>query len=209
MIPLIDVGCADPAWQYDDRNANGERGASFKYGVMSTEALCRLDVAPLFARDAVLFLWAVSPMLPDAFRVGAAWGFEYKTVGFTWVKTNRDGTPFTGLGHYTRANPEMCLLFTRGKRLERADRGVRQLVEAPVDPADLDAWATEVVYAQRREHSRKPDEVMARIERLYPSAVKLEMFARQRRPGWMAHGNQVPGGSDVEIPMRATQGVLL
>lgn len=203
------VLAADPAWQYDDANANGERGASFKYGVMTTDEICRLDVGAVCAPDCTLFLWAVPPMLPDAFRVGEAWGFEYKTVGFTWVKTNRDGTPFTGLGHYTRGNPELCLLFRRGKTLQRADRGVRQLVEAPVHPADLEAWATEVVYAQRREHSRKPDEVMTRVERLYPDVPKLEMFARQRRDGWMSWGNQVPGGSDVEIPMRAKQGVLL
>ena len=100
------------------------------------------------------------------------WGFTYKSVGFVWAKrTPRDTGWHMGCGYGTRANAEYCLLGTRG-RPKRLARDVRQLVVAP-----------------RREHSRKPDEIAAAIERLFPGA-RLEMFARTARPGWDAWGVQ-------------------
>ena len=112
--------------------------------------LTTLPVADLAADDCVLFLWATDPLLPKAFKLIEAWGFEYKTVGFYWVKTNAaaksDQDFFTGLGYWTRANPEQCLLATRGKP-SRKSKDVRRLI---VD--------------RRREHSRKPDQVRDRIE---------------------------------------------
>jgi N6-adenosine-specific RNA methylase IME4 len=120
-----------------------------------------------------LFLWATDPLLPRALDVIEAWGFVYKTVAFTWVKTNRTGRGFfTGLGYWTRANPEICLLATRGNP-RRVGRDVPRLLIAP-----------------RREHSRKPDEVYGRIERLVPGPY-LELFARARRPNWTAWGAEV------------------
>ena len=108
-----------------------------------------------------------------------SWGFTYKTVGFYWAKLNRGRGGmmidqrdfFTGMGFWTRANPEPCLLATRGKPKRRSG-GVRKLVIAP-----------------RREHSRKPDEVHERIEQLCDGPY-LELFARQTRPGWDAWGMQ-------------------
>jgi site-specific DNA-methyltransferase (adenine-specific) len=187
---------ADPPWQHGDKNANGERGAGFKYPTMSTREICEMDVAAVCADDALLYLWAVPPMLPDAFRVIEAWGFEYKTMAFGWVKLNLDGSPFMGLGHYTRGNIEPVLVARRGATMERAHKGISQVV------VDADA-----VFAQRGEHSAKPAEVHRRIEVMYPGVVKLELFARTRREGWLAWGNQTPGGSDVEIPMQR-QGLL-
>ena len=101
-----------------------------------------------------------------------AWGFTYKTVGFYWVKRNPgrdDASFFTGLGYWTRANPEQCLLATRGKPRRRA-RDVKRLVVEP-----------------RREHSRKPDVIRERIERLVEGPY-LELFARETKPGWDAWG---------------------
>jgi N6-adenosine-specific RNA methylase IME4 len=114
--------------------------------------------------------------LPRAFDLIKAWGFEYKTVGFYWVKLNttakHDADYFTGLGYWTRANPEQCLLATRGKPSRRS-KAVRRLV---VD--------------KRREHSRKPDVVRERIEELIDGPY-LELFSRETKPGWDCWGDQV------------------
>src|ERR1700730_15421763 len=133
-------------------------------------------VADWAAGDCVLFLWATDPLLPRAFEVIAAWGFAYKTVAFTWAKTTKDGAGFPiGCGYWTRANPEQCLLATRG-RPQRLSRAVPQLIISP-----------------RREHSRKPDEAYERIEALVPGPY-LELFARAPRAGWAAWGYAVATG---------------
>jgi N6-adenosine-specific RNA methylase IME4 len=164
---------ADPPWSFRNWSAKGTgRNAVSHYDCMDFVALTRLPVAELAAEDCVLFLWATDPLLPKALQLIEAWGFEYKTVGFHWVKQNKasDGF-FTGLGYWTRANPEQCLLATRGKPARKA-KDVRRLV---VD--------------RRREHSRKPDEVRERIERLV-NGPYLEMFAREIKQGWDCWGNE-------------------
>ena len=162
---------ADPPWHWKARSQKGEgRSAKNHYDVMRLSDLMWLPIPA--ADDCVLFMWAIDPMLPQAFKLINGWGFTYKTVAFTWAKINVSGKDPIGGGYWTRANPEMCLLATRGKP-KRIDKGVRQLVMAP-----------------RREHSRKPDEVYDGIERLVAGPY-LEMFARQTRPGWDAWGNEV------------------
>jgi N6-adenosine-specific RNA methylase IME4 len=120
-------------------------------------------------------MWAVDPLLDQAMELIRAWGFEYKTVGFYWVKLNskakHDADFFTGLGYWTRANPEQCLMATRGKPARKA-KDVRRLV-----------------VESRREHSRKPDCVRERIERLVVGPY-LELFARETKPGWDCWGDQ-------------------
>ncbi len=169
---------ADPPWPFRTWSKKGKgRSPEAWYDCMSIEAIAALPVRDWSARDAVLLLWATDPLLPRAFEVIAAWGFTYRTVGFCWVKLRPGATPmllserdfFTGLGFWTRANPELCLLATRGSPKRRA-ADVRRLIVSP-----------------RREHSRKPDEAYERIERLVDGPY-LELFARQRRPGWDAWG---------------------
>lgn len=144
------------------------------YVCMGTEAIRALPVRDIAAQDCILFLWATYPMLPDALSVIEAWGFAYKTVAFTWVKANRSGKGFHfGLGYWTRANPEICLLATRG-RPRRLSRAVPNLLVSPL-----------------REHSRKPDEARERIVALCGDLPKAELFARQKVPGWSAWGNEV------------------
>ncbi|MBC6439770.1 MAG: DNA methyltransferase [Rhodospirillales bacterium] len=172
---------ADPPWHFATWSGKGEgRSATAHYGCMSQRDLAALPVASWAAPDAALLMWTTDTHLPRALDLIEAWGFTYKTVGFTWAKLNRSATGrgsytdrdfFTGMGYWTRANPEQCLLATRGKP-QRQGRDVRQLVVAP-----------------RREHSRKPDEVYDRIERLIDGPY-LEMFARQTRPGWDAWGDE-------------------
>jgi N6-adenosine-specific RNA methylase IME4 len=167
---------ADPPWHFRVRSPKGEgRSATQHYNVMSLDAIKALPVGDLADDDCALFLWAIDSMLPEALSVIAAWGFTYKTVAFSWVKLNAKSPGFfVGMGFWSRANPEQCLLATRDKP-KRLHRDVRQLVVAP-----------------RREHSRKPDEVRSRIMRLVDGPY-LELFARQRAPGWEAWGNEVTG----------------
>jgi len=168
---------ADPPWSFRNWSAKGTgRNPISHYDCLSFDALAALPISDLAADDCVLFLWAVDPLLPRAFELIRAWGFEYKTVGFYWVKLNSlsktNAEFFTGLGYWTRANPEQCLLATRGSPKRRA-KDVRRLV---VD--------------RRREHSRKPDVVRERIERLVDGPY-LELFARETKHGWDCWGDQL------------------
>jgi N6-adenosine-specific RNA methylase IME4 len=168
---------ADPPWPYATYSAKGKgRSAEAHYSTMSIEDIAALPVGNWAADDSALLLWVTKPIAPRGYEVIKAWGFEYKTVAFTWVKTlaaKDDVTLFGppplrfhfGMGHWTRSNPEQCLLATRGK------------------PHRLNANVEELILAPRRGHSVKPDETYARIERLLAGPY-LELFARQRRPGW-------------------------
>jgi N6-adenosine-specific RNA methylase IME4 len=153
---------SDPPWRFETFSDKG-RGRSPKYRVERTPDLVRMP--PPAADNSALFLWTIDTHMQQALSLIKAWGFEYKTVAFIWVK------PQMGLGYWTRKEAEICLMGTRGKP-KRVGRGVRQVIRAP-----------------RREHSRKPDEVYSRIEALVGGPY-LEMFARQQWPGWDSWGNE-------------------
>lgn len=162
---------ADPPWQYGDRCLH-RGGAERHYKTVGLPALSLLRVDRLALPDAALFLWATPPMLIEAIALMRAWGFTYKTIAFTWVKLNRDGTPAWGMGHWTRANAEHVLLGIRGKP-KRASAAVHQIVRSP-----------------REDHSRKPAEVRRRIEELILGR-RVELFAREHVDGWDAWGLDV------------------
>lgn len=158
---------------------------------MTIEEICKIPVADWAAEDCALFLWITDPQLPQGLRVMEAWGFRYTTVAFYWAKLRRawkgpgidpSADFHMGLGYWTRANPEICLLGVRGRPVRKA-RDVRKLVVSPV-----------------REHSRKPDEIRDQILRLVDGPA-LEMFARSSHPGWDAWGKEV-GLLDEEHPVR-------
>ena len=114
------------------------------------------------------------PLLDKAFEVMRAWGFTYKTCGFTWVKRNKvSNSWFWGLGYWTRANAEICLLATKGKP-HRASKSVHQVCDARI-----------------MEHSRKPGEIRDRIVQLCGDLPRIELFARQYADGWDCWGNEV------------------
>lgn len=173
---------ADPAWQYKQ----GGRGAAENhYATMPVDEICALPVRDLAAPDAVLFLWGTYALTPEALQVMDAWGFAFKTLAFDWVKYTAKNKEHFGLGQWTRGNSEPCWLGIRGKPPRRVDAGVRQLVTT----FEIES---EVVPAQRREHSRKPVEVRQRIERLMGAELPaVELFARERAEGWECWGNQV------------------
>ena len=151
--------------------------ARVHYETMSPEEIIGLPVMDLAADNCVLFCWACWPTFPLALEAIEAWGFTYKTMGFVWVKG--EGLPLfpedirdqMGMGYWSRANTEPCILATRGKPKRKA-ADVRQ-----------------VILDRRRQHSRKPDEIYSRIERLVDGPY-LEMFARQQWPGWDVWGNE-------------------
>jgi N6-adenosine-specific RNA methylase IME4 len=170
---------ADPPWSFKAWSGKGTaRSADNHYSTMSMSDLAGLPIRRLAAEDCALFVWCVWPSINDALEIiKDGWGFTYKTCAFCWMKADPyrlfadDATPFAGMGYWTRANSEVCLLATRGKP-KRLNADVRQGIIAP-----------------RREHSRKPDGVHQRIERLVAGPY-LELFARQKRPGWTVWGNQ-------------------
>lgn len=181
---LFDVGLIDPPWSFATYSDKGKgKSPERHYPTMTIEDICALPIGDLFGPNGVLFLWVTWPiLLTQAPRVIEAWGFEYKTSGFVWAKTNKksDGF-FMGTGYYTRANTEPCLLcIKKGGRAPVANRGVRELIVAPVT-----------------RHSEKPQEQYERIEALYPEGRKIEIFARARRVGWWALGNEVNAGMDI------------
>jgi N6-adenosine-specific RNA methylase IME4 len=169
---------ADPPWTFATYSRKGKgRSPEAYYDCMSLADIKALPVGEWAADHCALFLWTTDPMLENAFDVIRAWGFSYKTVGFYWVKLNKSATQpvlgasdfFTGLGFWTRANPELCLLATRG------------------NPRRLRADVAKLIVSPRREHSRKPDEIYDRIEALCEGPY-LEMFARSERLGWRTWG---------------------
>jgi N6-adenosine-specific RNA methylase IME4 len=168
---------ADPPWRF--ATWSGERAVSARaqagdpYPTMTLADLRAMRIGEaLAARDAVLFLWVVDAHFAEAWSLLRAWGFAYKTVAFVWVKTTLDGrSPKMGMGKWRRGESEQCWLATRGRPRVLA-HDVRQVIVAPL-----------------REHSRKPDEQYARIERL-AAGPRIELFARERRRGWAARGDQ-------------------
>jgi N6-adenosine-specific RNA methylase IME4 len=134
---------------------------------MPTDEICGLfeEIGDPAKRDAVLFLWATNPMLQDALRVMAAWGFTY-VHHWIWDKE------IAGTGYWGRDRHELLLIGKRGN---------------PVPP--LPGSQPETVYRERKgRHSAKPDHFAEQIERLYPDMLRLELFCRTPRPGWRAWG---------------------
>ena len=152
---------------------------------MSIDELCALPVETLAEKDCLLFLWATFPQLPEALRLIRAWGFTFKTVAFVWLKLNKKSpTWFYGLGYWTRDNAEICLLAKRGKP-KRRSAGVHQFIISPVE-----------------EHSKKPDVTRDKIIELAGDLTRVELFARQKTPGWDVWGNEVD--SDLSLTPQET-----
>jgi N6-adenosine-specific RNA methylase IME4 len=181
-VPFYRVLLVDPPWQYRDKNANGGRGAAFKYPVLSMDELKAMRVADLADKDAVLYLWITGPMLASGVgqELLTAWGFKPLTMAFTWVKLTQDRKRTSmGLGHTTRSSNEFVLLGKRGKGVPVVDHSVDSTILSP-----------------RLGHSEKPPEAIERIMRLHGPSLDLprvELFARPQAvgamKGWCQWGN--------------------
>lgn len=172
---------ADPPWQYRVYSQKGKgRSAESHYPTMGIEEIKSLQVADLADRDCALFLWVTMPCLLEGISVLKAWGFQYKTVAFVWVKQNKKADSlFWGMGYWTRSNVELCILATKGSP-KRQSAGVHQ-----------------VILSHIREHSRKPQEARERIVRLMGDIPRIELFAREKTDGWDVWGNEVE--PDIEL----------
>jgi N6-adenosine-specific RNA methylase IME4 len=175
---------ADPGWRYRDKAKAGSRGVDGKYkSTMSMDEIVDLPVQQIATDNAYLFLWVTSPLIGEIIQSGLMkhWGFKQKNVAFTWIKTTKHGKLHWGMGNWTRANPEFCLLGIRGKP-KRISCAVHSVVMAPIGP-----------------HSRKPDVVRDRIVELCGDLPRVELFARQRTPGWLAWGDELTAFNSAEI----------
>lgn len=166
---------ADPPWTHKRTGSKkSSRGMAKQfYPIMSTEAICELPIGEIVQDDCALFLWATWPNLPAALSVIEAWGFTYFGLGFEWIKKTATGKDFFGMGYWTRANSEPCLLAFRGKMVP-CRHDIRQIVESPIQG-----------------HSRKPAVIREKIVQLMGDLPRIELFARQRVDDWDCWGNEV------------------
>lgn len=174
-----DVILMDPPWSYYGQQDKWGAAAKF-YKTMNDQDLLSLQVRELARDTSVVFCWATSPRLDFAISLLRHWGFHYRGISFVWVKSRKDGTPIGARGvrpSIVKPTTEFVIAASatrKGRPMPLADESVSQVVLAPTTA-----------------HSQKPDEIHKRIDRLYPSASKLEMFARRGRRGWDAWGDEV------------------
>jgi len=191
---------ADPPWHYNNRRLTRKDGGKSRFGigaagrypVMKTDDICNLPVAKLADDNCALFLWTTFPRYDAGLKVMEAWGFDYKSIGFLWVKLNpgranqevpwgmsaietMEWLSFFGIGYYTKSNPEPCLLGIKGRMKPVSNR------------------VSNVIFAPRRRHSAKPDIVRHKIVELFGYLPRVELFAREQVAGWDAIGNEIDG----------------
>ena len=136
------------------------------------EEIKNLPINELADENCALFLWVTFPLLDEQIKMFKEWGFSYKTLGFSWIKTNKnDKKPCFGVGYYTKSNCEVCLLGVKGQMKPVSNK------------------VSSVIISERREHSRKPDEFISLIEACSPGPY-IELFARGTRSGWTLWGDQ-------------------
>jgi len=167
---------ADPAWTFKTYSKKGKekKSAENHYNCMNIQDIYSLPVEDIADDDCVLMLWVTYPLLKEGLKTIEEWGFTYKTCGFSWVKKNKIAdTFFWGLGYWTRANNEICLLATKGKP-KRVSKSVHQIVYEPID-----------------KHSKKPNVVRDKIVELCGDLPRIELFAREKVEGWDVWGNEV------------------
>ncbi|MDO5648732.1 MT-A70 family methyltransferase [Paracoccus sp. (in: a-proteobacteria)] len=171
---------ADPPWSYQMRSVNGhDKSPEAHYATMSHDDLCALPVGHLAGPDCMLFLWSTWPHLPQAMALMTAWGFTYVTGG-SWTKRTKAWNVAMGTGYVLRSATEPFLLGKIGAPRARS-RSVRGLINAPIP---------DLIEGVRREHSRKPPEMRAMIDDLFPDVWGCELFAREPWPGRDVWGNQ-------------------
>lgn len=168
-----DIIYADPPWAYRNMR-NIQATANSHYSTMKQEDIEALPIGQLAKPNSILFMWATFPKMQEALNTIKAWGFEYKTVGFTWIKKNKNGSNFFGVGWYTKSNAEVCLIGVKGK------------------PPKVSNKVSQIIESVREEHSKKPDIVRDKIIEFCGDFSRIELFARQYAEGWDCWGNEAP-----------------
>jgi len=175
MNKKYEIIYADPPWDYKGQTQFLDNkitsAATVHYNTTTTTDLKDIPVADIAAVNSLIFMWSSSPHLDQAIDLMTAWGFKYKTIAFVWDKQR------TNPGYYTLSQCEICLVGKKGKiPTPRGARNVHQFLSE-----------------MRGKHSAKPAEVRKRIEQMFPTQTKLEMFAREAPEGWDVFGDQAPG----------------
>jgi len=187
MIPFpnkkYQIIYADPPWSYynDSDSYPGKTTTvgmrNVPYPVLGTKNIIAIPVNKITDNNCILFIWTTDYHLEKCLQVIKGWGFEYKTIGFIWLKKNKQGSSVCFMGAYTlKSGIELCLLATKGKYAHKLIKkhNIKSLIESP-----------------REEHSKKPNEVRERIVELVGDIPRIELFARQKIDGWDCWGNEV------------------
>lgn len=160
---------ADPPWEYGDERSGGNHGGAIDhYPTMSLQELSDMPLDELAEDDAVLFLWATSPLLEDSFKLLNSWGFKYKTQ-FIWDKVKHN------MGHYNSVRHELLLIATKGS----------------CTPDNVKLFDSVQTIERTDKHSEKPEEFRSIIDTLYTYGNKIELFGRKKVEGWDVYGNEV------------------
>ena len=181
MIPFpnkkYNIIYADPPWTFKNyNNEKSNHNPDHHYPCMSIEDISKLPVEKLADKNCILFLWVTDPLINKQIQILNAWGFEYKTVGFYWIKENKNQNNmrfWKGPGYWTRCNPEICLLATKGH------------------PKRVGTNVDKLVFATRDKHSKKPPIIKNKIVELCGDLPRIELFARERVDDWDCWGNEV------------------
>ena len=177
-----DIVLADPPWEYDSGRCLPEsalvtQGHEQQYNFLSHDDLKSLNMDKITKDDCLLFMWVTGPKLNKAFEVGEAWGFSYSTIAFVWEKQA------TLPGYYTLSSVELVLIFKKGKiPTPRGARNIKQFLSE-----------------KRNKHSKKPLTIQKRIDEMFPTQKKVELFAREKIDGWDAIGNEIDGKDIREV----------
>ena len=178
MIPFPDkkyqIIYADPPWEYKDKMKGHSFSLDHEYITQDKNWIYKLPIQDIADKNCILFLWVVSPLLPEGIETIKQWGFKFKTVAFVWSKKTKTGKDVSNLGRWTMGNIEMCLLATKGKP-KRICNNIKQ-----------------IVHEERTKHSKKPNEVRNRIVKLIGDLPRIELFARQKTEGWDVWGDEAP-----------------
>jgi len=180
MIPFpnkkYQIIYADPPWKfkYYGKSDDRYRRAEGHYKVMELKNIMQLPIKEIANDNSILFLWVLNSMLQEGLNVIKEWGFTFKTIAFIWAKLNPSGINFHfGMGYWTRQNPELCLLGTRGK------------------PKRIGTNITCLTIEPRKKHSEKPTVIREKIVKLMGDLPRIELFARQKIKGWDCWGDEI------------------
>ncbi len=171
---------ADPPWSYNDKMKGHTFSLDHEYETQNKNWIKNLPINSIADKNCVLFIWAVSPLLPECFEVIKSWGFKYKTVAFCWSKETKNHIKVSNLGRWTMGNVELCLLATKGHP-KRIVKNIKQLVQSC-----------------RTKHSKKPPIIRDHIVCLMGDLPRIELFARKEKDlinyddwdGWDTFGNE-------------------
>lgn len=175
MIPFpnkkYNIIYSDPAWQYKENWGNGSN--EHTYSTMKTDDIKNLPVKNITNDKAHLYLWVTNPFIKEGLEICKEWGFEYKTL-ITWIKTYKDGNPEMGMGYYFRSCTEHIIFGVKGK-MKCLNKTTKNMFKE-INP---------------RLHSQKPSTVRDLIVNCSGDLPRIELFARQKTPGWDCWGNEV------------------